>query len=342
MGKKKGKAAADPPPDEAEAEADAEAEAGSAVLPSAVAEPAAKEVDAGSDEETEKKKKKKKKKEEKEEEEREGKEDDDDGEADFGKKKKGKKKSKKDAEVEEEAKEEAEVDADAEDGGTREAEAGEEEEDGDDGDDEPAAKVAEAAAPAAPREIKPFSLPFRPHTDYPEITRAEEVVYCPFDDLPPDFCRYGPCWEKSKPWVLENFPHYYPEFADASIEDAKKGAAEANERSKVKELPGGKKIREASPKVQIKRLQRGGRKAITVVVGLEGFGVKLDAAAKLFKKKFACGSAVVKGSAGVPDAVEIQGDVEAEVEELITDEYKVPEDKIVQLEGGTKKGGKKK
>ena len=37
-----------------------------------------------------------------------------------------------------------------------------------------------------------------------------------------------------------------------------------------------------------------------------GFGVKLDAVAKLFKKKFACGSSVVKGENGAPDTVDVQ------------------------------------
>merc|ERR1712137_1043864 len=119
---------------------------------------------------------------------------------------------------------------------------------------------------------------------------------------------------------------------------AEKEAEQAAEKAKVKELPGGKKKREASPSVSIKKLSRGGRKCVTSVLGLDGFGVKLDDAAKLFKKKFACGCSVVAGENGAPDSVGIQGDFEYEVVEIIEKEYKkIPADKVVLLEGGTKK-----
>merc|ERR1712207_25229 len=89
----------------------------------------------------------------------------------------------------------------------------------------------------------------------------------------------------------------------------------------------GKKKREASPAVQIKKQTRGGRKCVTSIEGLDGFGVKLDDAAKLFKKKFACGSAVVKGSGNDPDTVDVQGDFDHEAKELIVAEFKIPEKK---------------
>merc|ERR1712013_486672 len=116
------------------------------------------------------------------------------------------------------------------------------------------------------------------------------------------------------------------------LDEAKKKADEATEKAKIKELPGGKKKREASPSVSIKKLSRGGRKCVTSVAGLEGFGVKLDNAAKLFKKKFACGTSVVKGDAGQPDTVDVQGDFEDEVVDLIVDEFKLPRAKVVLLE----------
>merc|ERR1711879_353716 len=117
-------------------------------------------------------------------------------------------------------------------------------------------------------------------------------------------------------------------------------AQEAAERGKEKLLPGGKKKRESSPHVKIKKLTRSGRKCVTSVAGLEGFDVKLDNAAKLFKKKFSCGASVVKGDAGQPDTVDVQGDFEDEVVDLIVDEFKLPRAKVVLLEGGTKKKGK--
>lgn len=212
----------------------------------------------------------------------------------------------------------------------------ESESEAEDEDEDAAAVVEEKAAPEPPP--KPV---FRPHDSYPPISGPETVKYCPIDGLPGDFCQYGPSWEKSKPWCMENCPEYYPELCGVSLDDAKKGADAAAEKAKVKELPGGKKKRDKSPEIQIKKLSRGGRKCVTSIVGLDGFGVKLDAAAKLFKKKFSCGCAVVAGDPGHPETVDIQGDFEEEVVDLIVKEFPdVPRKKILFVEGGTKKKGK--
>jgi density-regulated protein DRP1 len=201
-------------------------------------------------------------------------------------------------------------------------------------------KAAEESAPKPAFEPPPRPV-FTPHTQMPEMTSAQAVEYCPIDGLPPDFCQYGPSWEKAKPWCMEHYPHYYPELSSVSLDDAKKKAAEALDKAKVKELPGGKKQREKSPEVTIKKMTRGGRKCVTSVGGLDAFGVKLDEAAKKFKKKFACGASVVKGEHGSPDTVDIQGDYEEEVEQMLVDEYKVPSAKISNVDGGTKKKGKR-
>merc|ERR1711957_105949 len=182
----------------------------------------------------------------------------------------------------------------------------------------------------------------KPHDSYPEITEPVIVKYCPHCTLPGDFCIHGPCWEKCKPWCMENCPEYYPELSGISLEDAKTKAAAAIDKARNKEKPGGKVQRAASPHVNIKKMTRGGRKCITSVSGMEGFGVNLDDAAKSFKKKFACGSAVVKGECGQPDSVDIQGDFEDEVIDMICDVFKkVPRDKITCEFGGSKRGGKK-
>mmetsp|Transcript_14423 Transcript_14423/g.26584 ORF Transcript_14423/g.26584 Transcript_14423/m.26584 type:complete len:258 (+) Transcript_14423:53-826(+) len=214
---------------------------------------------------------------------------------------------------------------------------------------------ASSTAPARiqiPASVTPYyrgqleGEPFKAHDAYPEITGAENVSYCRICGFPPDFCQYGACWDKCKPVCIEQFPYLYPELAGGgatALEEAKKVAQESTEKGKIKELPGGKKKREKSPEVTVRKLTRGGRKCVTSITGLEGFGVKLDAAAKLFKKKFACGSSVVKGDAGQPDSVDIQGDFEDEVCDLIVENFKeVPRDKIVSLAEGTKKKGKAK
>lgn len=56
----------------------------------------------------------------------------------------------------------------------------------------------------------------------------------------------------------------------------------------------------------IQRVTRAKHKVATVITGLDAFGTQLDAAAKLFKKRFACGSSAVKGLPGQNDHVEIQ------------------------------------
>eukprot|EP00435_Cladocopium_sp_Y103_P007587 s3064_g2.t1 len=165
------------------------------------------------------------------------------------------------------------------------------------------------SAEAAPKAPKPFHIEFKLHDSYPPMESAVNVVYCPLCTLPPDFCQYGPMWEKCKPWCLENAPHYYPELSGVSLEDAKKKAEEVSEKSKEKLLPGGKVKRAKSPHVTIRKLNRGGRKCVTSVAGLDLFSIKLDDVAKLFKKKFACGCSVVKGENTLPDTVDIQGEV---------------------------------
>mmetsp|Transcript_24206 Transcript_24206/g.53723 ORF Transcript_24206/g.53723 Transcript_24206/m.53723 type:complete len:225 (-) Transcript_24206:205-879(-) len=218
-------------------------------------------------------------------------------------------------------------------GGETEEEESEEEE-------KPEAKDDAKAAAKAP---EPAVEDFRAHDSFPPIEGPVHVEYCSICGLPPDFCQYGPSWEKCKPMCMEKFPQYYPELSGVSLEDAKKKAEEASDKTKVKELPGGKKKREVSPHVTIKKLTRGGRKCVTSIAGLDGFSVKLEDAAKLFKKKFSCGASVVKGDTGQPDTVDIQGDFEEEVIEIITKEFgAVPRAKIVLAEGGTKKKGKGK
>jgi len=201
----------------------------------------------------------------------------------------------------------------------------------------PAEEPAKAAAPA------PGPPEFKPHDSYPPMATAEMVPYCEICGLPPDFCQYGPSWDKCKPVCMEKYPQYYPELTGASLEAAKKTAEEAAEKGKEKLLPGGKKKRETSPHVTIRKLTRGGRKCVTCVAGLEGFGLKLDDVAKKFKKKFSCGCSVVKGDNGAPDTVDIQGDFEEEVIDVICEEFKtVPRQKVAVLDGGTKKKGKGK
>jgi len=235
------------------------------------------------------------------------------------------------------------------------ADEGEEDEGSNDGsgDEDGAEEPKAAEAEAAPSKVSPPAnmaeyykeilkgSGFKGHEEYAEIKGPATVDYCHVCSLPPDFCIWGPCWDKCKPVCMEMFLYLYPELAGGDCGEAKQKAQAADEKAKVKELPGGKKTRAKSPEVLIRKLTRGGRKCVTSIAGLEGFGVKPEAAAKLFKKKFACGSAPVKGEPGQPDTVDIQGDFEDEVIQLIVENFKeIPKKKISVVEGGKVKGRK--
>jgi len=117
------------------------------------------------------------------------------------------------------------------------------------------------------------------------------------------------------------------EFARLCLNDG--GPDQGKEKEAVEETGGKKKKKEVVKEVQIRRVFRKGRKSVTLVAGLDFFGVKLAEATKLFRQKFSCGAAVVKGVPGEPDHIDVQGDFEREVEALIKQEYpSVPGDKI--------------
>ena len=61
----------------------------------------------------------------------------------------------------------------------------------------------------------------------------------------------------------------------------------------------------------------------------------VPAAAKLFGKKFACGSALQKGKNGIPDQIEIQGNCFEVLPEFILEKFK-----DIAIEDITSKEGK--
>lgn len=79
-----------------------------------------------------------------------------------------------------------------------------------------------------------------------------------------------------------------------------------------------KKKREREIVISLATRQR--KKAITSVEGLDLFGVKLSDAAKVFGKKFACGSSVVTNPS-LREQIDIQGDVQDPIPELILKNY---------------------
>lgn len=89
--------------------------------------------------------------------------------------------------------------------------------------------------------------------------------------------------------------------------------------------------------IQIKRIERNKRKHVTCITGLEAFGLDIKSVAKALGKKFATGSSVTKVAAG-GEEITVQGDLSAEIEEWLLDNFKdLPEENIELVEDKKKK-----
>ncbi|KAF8401004.1 hypothetical protein HHK36_014307 [Tetracentron sinense] len=114
------------------------------------------------------------------------------------------------------------------------------------------------------------------------------------------------------------------------------GSASASKQEEVKRLPGGKIKKKDKQEVVIEKVVRNKRKCITIVKGLDLFGVKLTDASKKLGKKFATGASVVKGPTE-KEQIDVQGDIFYDIVEFITDTWPdVPESAIYFIEDGRK------
>eukprot|EP00658_Telonema_sp_P-2_P080802 TRINITY_DN8115_c0_g1_i6.p1 TRINITY_DN8115_c0_g1~~TRINITY_DN8115_c0_g1_i6.p1 ORF type:complete len:227 (+),score=67.41 TRINITY_DN8115_c0_g1_i6:71-751(+) len=171
------------------------------------------------------------------------------------------------------------------------------------------------------------------------VMECVECLYCGACGLPAEYCEFnGKDQYKNTctPWLLSNMPRDWlieqkmvaegdeegnvEGMANVTLGDG--AAGEDGERAKGpqttkkgaklgagdKVMPGGKVKKKQPVCILVQRLQRNKRKFVTVVIGLEHFGVRLKDAAQAFKKKFSCGSSVVVGENGKPDEIDIQGD----------------------------------
>lgn len=167
-----------------------------------------------------------------------------------------------------------------------------------------------------------------------------EVEYHPVALIPPEYCEYLPPaeFERCLPWLVENKPQEWlvancanyekffaeektPEVLEKLASLSISGAKGAKEGDVVKKLPGGKVKKKEKPEIILERQVRNKRKCITIVKGLDTFGVKLADASKKFGKRFACGSSVVKGNAGDKEQIDIQGDFQDEIGDLILETW---------------------
>lgn len=116
------------------------------------------------------------------------------------------------------------------------------------------------------------------------------VEYDPVTGVPAEFNEYLPpdCAEHKKWKAAQEGPEA---LAALTLKDK-----EGNEIEK--QLPGGKVKKKQKPQIVLESHTRNKKKCVTTVMGLDGFGVKLGDAAKLFGKKFACGASVTKSATG--------------------------------------------
>jgi density-regulated protein DRP1 len=116
---------------------------------------------------------------------------------------------------------------------------------------------------------------------------------------------------------------------DAAKKEAKAAAAEARDAE-----------RRATSKVQIKRVERNKRKHVSVVTGLEVYGLENKKVAKELGKKFATGSSVTKSAAGIEE-ITVQGDVSEEIKEWLLEIHgkQISESNIEIIEDKKKKKG---
>ncbi|KAJ4958180.1 hypothetical protein NE237_025291 [Protea cynaroides] len=187
------------------------------------------------------------------------------------------------------------------------------------------------------------------------------VMYCPVCSLPAEYCEFGPNFEKCKPWLIENASELYPDLlkeanekeankvseklqsvgissagADGSAPAAAPRGTSTSKPEEVKRLPGGKIKKKEKQEVVIEKVVRNKRKCVTIVKGLDLFGVKLSDASKKLGKKFATGASVVKGPTE-KEQIDVQGDISYDIVEFITDTWPdVPETAIYFIEDGRK------
>ncbi|SBT80775.1 translation initiation factor SUI1, putative [Plasmodium malariae] len=126
------------------------------------------------------------------------------------------------------------------------------------------------------------------------------VEYCQVCTMPYEYCEYGNAFNECKEMNKEKFSY-----------DIVSNNAESSSKRKTKEAP-----QNTTQKITIQRKTRARKKVVTVVTGLHQY-VKLEKIAKIFSRFYACGSSVIKGTDNNPDQIDIQGDVEHNIIDVI-------------------------
>ncbi|KAK2741792.1 Translation machinery-associated protein 22 [Myotisia sp. PD_48] len=187
----------------------------------------------------------------------------------------------------------------------------------------------------------------------PTEPQARHIVYCGVCTLPPEYCEFGGTAKKCEEWLEKKHPELYGIiYSDEAIAanlsalsvSARERAAKdaARKEAKAAQLETRNQEKKAASKILIKRVERNKRKYVTVICGLEAFGLDNKKVAKGLGKKLATGSSVTKATGGATgEEITVQGDVSDDVLEWLIDTYgdDVPEDNIELVEDKKKKPG---
>lgn len=177
---------------------------------------------------------------------------------------------------------------------------------------------------------------FERNPDWPK-----HVYYCQFCTVPPEYCAFiSQDIESCKEKLKEEDSHLYGIVYEGREEEVQ--AENKGKKKKNKNKPTFKEFSK-STEVKVVKLQRGGKKMVTQVNGLDGFGLNLKEFSKKLGKKFACGNSVVHDEVLGENVVQLLGDVDEEdfIMAIKNDFPDVAKAKIVFAAGGNQKGRKK-
>ncbi|KPA79440.1 hypothetical protein ABB37_05278 [Leptomonas pyrrhocoris] len=159
-----------------------------------------------------------------------------------------------------------------------------------------------------------------------------EVLYCPNCSFPAEYCEFGGMMEKCRPWLLE----HAAELADA--EDRGRKRRILTEKDRLEALLEGRGIKKALERVVVIDVgKRSGKHMNTAVFGMDLFGFNLKDLSRDWRKRFSCGGGVRSAEEGMhQDCIDIQGNVQDEVAEMLVSKYSIPKTAVFIMEGKKK------
>uniref|UniRef100_A0A7S3J7S9 SUI1 domain-containing protein n=1 Tax=Euplotes harpa TaxID=151035 RepID=A0A7S3J7S9_9SPIT len=168
------------------------------------------------------------------------------------------------------------------------------------------------------------------------------VYYCTFCTVPPEFCSfYSADLEGCKQKLRHDNPHLF-----GVVYEGREDEASEENKGKKKKNKAAKKAKEFDKTVEVRivKLKRGGKKMVTEINGLDGYGLNLKDFSKKMGKKFACGNSVVRNDETGDNFVQLLGDVDEDalLETIKLEFPEVAKAKLIFESGGNKKGRKQK